>query len=140
MRQRHRLELIEDQVSALRTRPQGWSKVEFDGARYMRFVLHPRGQRRPFLGRLDLLAYNQRPPSFQIVNSRTGKPPAVWPPGLRYPHAHPVTGEPWTCLRGLEEFHTHLLHEEDSWDIYRNNTTLRDIVHRIVNKASGIQG
>lgn len=42
--------------------------------------------------------------------------------------AHPTTGRPFLCLRGIREYHEHPQHSGDQWLLYRDSMSLFSIV------------
>jgi len=75
--------------------------------------------------RVNCTGWNMQPPTFRLLSS-TGIPLAVSNPppaeihpngsGIFNPNAHPLTGEPFICMRGSREYHTHESHLQDHWD------------------------
>lgn len=85
---------------------------------------------------LDCSAFDADPPSVAMVDSETLEPLSIerWAPGV--PHSiHPVTGEPFVCLQGVAEYHTHPSHLDDHWDRYRAIYRLPQTVSRLLEKA-----
>jgi hypothetical protein len=80
--------------------------------------------------------YDAEAPSFAMVDpvSREVLPIERWTPGV--PHSiHPSTGQPFVCLQGIAEYHTHPSHVDDSWDRYRFRFRLPQTVARLLDKA-----
>ncbi len=42
---------------------------------------------------------------------------------------------PFTCLRGLHEYHCHPSHVTDAWDAYRFKYRLEDMLRILLDKA-----
>lgn len=85
---------------------------------------------------LDCSAYDADPPSVAMVDSETLEPLPIerWTPGV--PHSiHPATGEPFVCLQGVAEYHTHPSHLDDHWDRYRAIYRLPQTISRLLDKA-----
>lgn len=42
--------------------------------------------------------------------------------------AHPATGKPFLCIRGIREYHEHPQHSGDDWLLYRESITMFSLV------------
>ena len=75
--------------------------------------------------------------SFHSTDPATGEPlpgPA-WPGGLYFGSDHPVLHRPFSCLRGLEEYHLHPSHLADRWDRLRFELRFPTILSHVLSKA-----
>jgi hypothetical protein len=80
--------------------------------------------------RLNFDNYDLWPPSLTFVDPMTGQPalPVVSAPE-RDQHGeprnvllgHPITKQPFLCLPGLREYHSHPQHSGDDWLLHRTN-------------------
>jgi hypothetical protein len=60
-----------------------------------------------------------------------------WTPGV--PHSiHPVTNQPFVCLQGIAEYHSHPSHLSDTWDRYRNRIRIRETMIALLKKAGAL--
>lgn len=79
--------------------------------------------------RLTYDNYDVWPPSLEFIDPRSGNPAA--PPvqaldrfeeGVRNALlAHPDTGQPFLCVPGVREYHTHPQHSGDDWLLHRRS-------------------
>lgn len=84
---------------------------------------------------LDGRNYDAAPLSLSVADAdRRPVDASRWPPGLCH-SIHPVTGRPFACLQGLAEYFSHPSHGGDSWDRYRNQIRLVDLVEHILRKV-----
>lgn len=95
---------------------------------------------RAFKARFDLSDYDLRAPSLELRDAWTDSLldynlmfRALEYERDRKAHVvllgdHPITHKPFLCLRGIREYHEHPQHSGDDWLLYRNNTSLFDIV------------
>ena len=78
--------------------------------------------RRPLRLRIQANDWDEQPPSIALLRP-DGSPWPVTdplPPGSVFNgSAHPSTGRPFICMRGVREFHTHPSHLNERWDNYR---------------------
>jgi len=58
-----------------------------------------------------------------------------WPNGL-FHSDHPVTGQPFACLRGLAEYFAHPRHPNECWDQFRGRIHLVDLISHILSKVT----
>ena len=75
--------------------------------------------RRPLRLRMEAQGWDEVPPSVMLL-----KPDGtVWsdplPGDVFNGSAHPSTGRPFICMRGVREYHTHPSHLRERWDDYR---------------------
>jgi hypothetical protein len=67
--------------------------------------------------------WNDRPPSAQFLDWE-GRPLSAIerdPTGVFNNSAHPTTGRPFACMKGIREYHTHPSHLSDSWAAIKND-------------------
>lgn len=79
--------------------------------------------------------WNEQPPS-AVLHEWDGSLLVTMPPsstGIFNASAHPVTGRPFICMRGLREWHTHSSHVHDLWEPLRSQAEYRlgAIVHQV---------
>lgn len=89
--------------------------------------------------RLACRDFDAEAPSVAMLDpdTRAELPLDAWTPGV--PHSiHPVTNQPFVCLQGVAEYHSHPSHASDSWDRYRNRFRLPQTVRRLLHKAGAI--
>lgn len=77
---------------------------------------------------IDFTNFNLWPLSVRFLHPVTFEP--IFVPGKRLIAegqeqqvvvlAHPITREPFLCMPGVREYHSHPQHEGDSWDIHRS--------------------
>ena len=48
---------------------------------------------------------------------------------------HPVTGEPFACVRGTWEYYLHTSHHQERWDAHRPRLRLADLLDHLLRKA-----
>jgi putative metal binding uncharacterized protein len=63
--------------------------------------------------------FPELPPSVRLLNPE-GDEPVGLPGGIFHQDAHPTTGLPFLCMRGIREFHTHPGHLGETWEQYRD--------------------
>jgi len=83
--------------------------------------------------------YDAQPPSVAMLDpvSLAVLPIGSWTAGV--PHSiHPVTQQPFVCLQGIAEYHSHPSHLDDSWDRYRNRVRIRETVFALLKKAGAL--
>ena len=82
-----------------------------------------------------------RPPTAQLLTAeRLPLPPAEWPTDLTRQgviHGHRDYDRPFFCRRGLREFHTHPQHQDQPWDLYREQLPLHAIVLELLRDLQG---
>ena len=69
--------------------------------------------------------WNTLPPSIKLLTSE-GEPLTVVPgrkTGVFNHSAHPNTGNPFICMRGSREYHTHPSHTPDLWEPLRGQSS-----------------
>lgn len=111
----------------------------------------------PVAIRLRYDNYDLWPPSLTFIDPRTGEPanPMVQAIELLGSEArnslliHPLTGRPFLCIPGLQEYHSHPQHTGDDWLLYRGkgpgrlavvcDTVWRRMVRNIVGLQVGVQ-
>ena len=81
--------------------------------------------------------WNTLPPSIELLTAE-GEQLAVVPgrvTGVFNHSAHPITGNPFICMRGSREYHTHGSHVADLWEPLRtqSNMSLGGILTQIWN-------
>ena len=67
--------------------------------------------------------WNDRPPSVVFLDAQGQALPSIErdPAGVFNNSAHPSTGKPFICMKGVREYHTHPSHIADAWATVRNN-------------------
>jgi hypothetical protein len=85
--------------------------------------------------RLDGRGYDAEPFRFSVVDG-DGVPlrGVAWPPGLHHSQ-HPVLGVPFACVQGTYEYHTHPGHAADSWDRYRHQLRLAQLLDHLLRRC-----
>lgn len=77
----------------------------------------------------DFTDWNDTPPSLRMVDAETGEelPGKLWPTGTAHWHQSGwisaggiVTTQPFLCMTGILEYHTHHQHQGDHWENYRD--------------------
>ncbi len=97
---------------------------------------------RPFLARIGLDDFDLRPPSVVFLNPDTKNPLAAHEvvrgrlvegqaSQVVVLTAHPKTGLPFLCLRGIREYHDHVQHGNEDWFRYRTDFGAFDVIDRI---------
>lgn len=84
---------------------------------------------------LDALNYDAEPVGVGFVDAdghTLGC--AEWPAGLCQGE-HPVLARPFICIRGTSDYHHHPSHVDDTWDRYRAQLRLPDIVGHLLAKV-----
>ncbi|MHB1004092.1 MAG: hypothetical protein ACYC3S_00440 [Chloroflexota bacterium] len=85
--------------------------------------------------RLDGRAYDAEPFRVAVVDAGGNPlPPPQWPAGLCH-GLHPVTGQPFACVRGAFEYHCHPSHLGDTWDRYRFRIRLADLLDHLLRRC-----
>lgn len=89
--------------------------------------------------------WDELPPSLSLHHPEDGRelPWAEWPQGGWDVHeTHTSTGNPFLCLPGVREYHTHSSHLRDKWEGYppRGTYRLRDIVDRVHQRFNDSKG
>lgn len=80
--------------------------------------------------------YDTEPFSLTVVDSQCQPvPQSIWPSGLAH-SIHPVTNQPFACLRGLAEYFSHPSHCQESWDQHRGRIHLVDLISHILKKVA----
>jgi hypothetical protein len=98
---------------------------------------------RAFAVRFSLDDYDQRAPSvsfrdpwtwvvpnFEAMMRATTQAPGGQPTNVILP-AHPVTKEPFLCIRGVREYHEHPQHSGDDWALYRASSSLFGLIQHV---------
>jgi hypothetical protein len=67
--------------------------------------------------------WNERPPSVVFIDAQGQVLSSIVrdPAGVFNNSAHPSTGKPFICMKGVREYHTHPSHTGDAWETVRNN-------------------
>jgi hypothetical protein len=82
-----------------------------------------------------------RPPTAQLLTAEgLPLPPAEWPTDLTRQgvvHGHRDYDRPFFCRRGLREFHTHPQHQDQPWDLYREQLPLHAVVLELLRDLRG---
>jgi hypothetical protein len=91
------------------------------------------GQRReqPLIARLDCTNYDTDPVSIALVTDWAATedlPFERWPKGRGIVDRHHETGRPFICRPGVREFHEHVQHGDEPWDLFRGNLRIRELV------------
>ncbi len=112
---------------------RGWEVVSHTFP-LLEIVFRAEGKR-PTMIRTDFEGWPEVPPSVRIATPerKTLVPPLQGGPGIFNPSQHPATSEPFICMAGVREYHTHPSHVSDHWDRYRTMSgyDLGGIVTRI---------
>jgi hypothetical protein len=80
------------------------------------------GEGRPDLRvRMACDNWNELPPSVQLLSLEGSFLSSLpkGPSGIFNNGAHPVTGRPFICMRGIREYHVHPSHTGDAWENYK---------------------
>lgn len=125
--------LIQGQIDDI-VEGEGWSIIASDSE----FELHLdvrawNGQRYHLL--LDLGGYDIEPPKLCVISEGgevTWNRAELPPPPFLNGSIHPGLNRDFFCIPGTFDYHSHPLHEHESWDALRNNTPLAELVSRIV--------
>ena len=85
--------------------------------------------------RLFCQEWNDRPPSVDLLDWSGQRLPAIQrdPAGVFNNSAHPQTGRPFICMKGVREYHTHPSHTGDAWEAIKgsDNFTLGGILTQL---------
>lgn len=96
-------------------------------------LVFEKGATPPLRVRFTCDGWNEEPPSIALLMP-DGRPiPANYNDPVYGPlfarsnsvlnaSPHELTGQPFVCMRGSREFHTHSSHRSESWDNYRNQS------------------
>lgn len=76
--------------------------------------------RQPLLLQCDFADWNESPPSIRLRELDGGVLAKVpkGKEGVFHQGPHPQTGEPFICMAGVREYHTHPSHTSDDWSRY----------------------
>jgi hypothetical protein len=139
---------FDDAVAQLRGNPsllrdRGWT---IDAAEYpdlrITAVHRNSGASRTFRFRLD--GWDERPPSLVVIDPETLEmlPGNQWPVRSGFWHHHGwggeagggMPGQPFLCMKGIREYHTHSSHLGEKWENYRTNSdySLPNIVSKVM--------
>ena len=137
MRQALTEELLDDELTLIREALGVDSPIRVwrDGLEVFVGFDHDRNGQ-PGLFRLGCSTFDAEAPSVAMVDVTTLEMLAMerWTTGV--PHSvHPSTGQPFVCLQGVAEYHSHPSHLDDSWDRYRFRFRLAQTVIRLLDKA-----
>lgn len=95
---------------------------------------------RPLLLALQLDDYDAQPPTAELLlPDRSPLPAAQWPKSLNGQgviSGHPDYDRPWFCRRGLREYHSHPQHEDDPWDLHREELPLHSVIEELLSELS----
>ena len=84
---------------------------------------------------LSCQEWNDRPPSVDLLDWDGQRLPAIQrdPAGVFNNSAHPQTGRPFICMKGVREYHTHPSHARDAWESIKgsDNFTLGGILTQL---------
>ena len=69
--------------------------------------------------RLTCNDWDELPPSIILLQADGTNWPNPPSGGIFNASAHPATGLPFICMRGVREYHTHTSHLNESWASYR---------------------
>ena len=69
--------------------------------------------------RLSCDDWDEQPPSITLLQADGTCWPSPPSGGIFNASAHPITGLPFICMRGVREYHTHSSHLNESWASYR---------------------
>ncbi len=75
--------------------------------------------------------YDTDPPSvtfFRAWDAEEELPLQGWPHSEAVVHRHYETGRPFLCRPGVREYHVHVQHGGQPWDLYRGKQRPRDLV------------
>jgi hypothetical protein len=93
--------------------------------------------RTPFRVQLHCEDWNESPPSIRLlaVDGAVLTSLPTGPTGIFHQGPHPITGRPFVCMAGSQEYHTHSSHTSDLWDNYKTRAgyDLGGILTRIWN-------
>ncbi len=127
-------DLLDDEVAAAAERLKDRSAGLVHDGRFVRCPLLPAGDSLRWL-RLDGRRYDGEP--FRVAVCGPGGaslPVERWPQGLAA-GVHPVTGEPFACVRGTWEYYLHPSHHQERWDAHRPRLRLADLLDHLLRKA-----
>jgi len=86
--------------------------------------------------------WNERPPSVEFLDWGGAYLPSIErdPNGVFNNSAHPATGRPFICMKGVREYHTHPSHLTDSWETIKggDNFTLGGILTQLWHVWKGL--
>jgi hypothetical protein len=73
--------------------------------------------------RLACNDWNERPPSVVFIDAQGQALSSIQrdSAGVFNNSAHPSTGKPFICMKGVREYHTHPSHTGDAWETVRNS-------------------
>lgn len=89
--------------------------------------------------RFDCTEWDERPPSIELLDQEGNLLPRELVPRGRSNvfnnSAHPITGKPFVCMAGANEYHTHSSHLNDNWSRYRGRSgySLGEILSQLWN-------
>jgi hypothetical protein len=127
-------ELLDDEVAVAAERLGSRGAGLVHDGRHVRCSLGSVDDSRRWL-RLDGLRYDGEP--FRVaVCGPDGVPLPIggWPAGLAH-SVHPVTGEPFACVRGTWEYYLYPGHHQERWDAHRPRLRLADLLDHLLRKA-----
>jgi hypothetical protein len=77
--------------------------------------------RTPFRVQMHCEDWNASPPSIALlaVDGTVLTALPTGPTGIFHQGPHPITGRPFVCMAGSQEYHTHSSHTADLWDNYK---------------------
>lgn len=130
-------ELLQQQIDAANRGPiraRLDEDISRQGARALAIVSGPD---RRYVLELEGENYDAEPLRLRLLDDETREPLPVeaWPQGLGAAE-HPSLKRPFTCMRGLFEYHCHTSHLNDPWDRHRYDYRVEDLLRRLLDKAA----
>jgi hypothetical protein len=129
-------ELFEEQVKPLEEQllvARGWTV--FNRTYPVLDVGFERQGRVPIRIRLQCDDWNELPPAIALLswNGERLKQLPSGPSSVFTSSPHPLTGQPFICMIGAREYHTHSSHTSDAWANYktRSGFDLGGILHQL---------
>jgi hypothetical protein len=86
------------------------------------------------VARLDCDNYDTDPVSVAFTKdwaATTELPFEDWPKGRGIVQQHHETGKPFVCRPGVREFHAHIQHGDEPWDLLRGKLLIRHLVRSL---------
>lgn len=85
--------------------------------------------------RLTCNDWDEQPPSIALLQAEGSPWPSPPSGGIFNASAHPATGLPFICMRGVREYHAHPSHLNESWASYRGQAgmDLAGLIAQITN-------
>ncbi len=127
-------DLLDDEVAAAAERLGDRATGLVHDGRFVQCPLRPAGDFLRWL-RLDGRRYDGEPFRIAVCGPDGAPLPAGgWPQGLAA-GVHPVTDEPFACVRGTWEYYLHPSHHQERWDAHRPRLRLADLLDHLLRKA-----